>query len=271
MLCGQGTGLSRLRGGRRRGPAKRAPKDIFSPGAKKEPKKPMPQPIQRSQPISPPSAIMPPKIAGSGKEKQPPKKVVEPKVDKKEKIIKPPKNIEENIQPDVEEKASKEIISNQILGNKPKKTRGLKQIPKKKEENKESTGQSDRAAALIEQSRQRAMKPVAEPIVEKKQIKPVVTKKRRNVKTSYQPAARAKRLNRSRHMEYKYEMRKLLDDINVAEEHRSNLLGTIWAKGERKTASDAKDFLLEKMTEGAIDEEQKSRLEKVIDDYTIRR
>lgn len=72
-------------------------------------------------------------------------------------------------------------------------------------------------------------------------------------------------------MEYKYEMRKLLVDINVPEEHRSNLLGTIWAKGERKTTNDAKDFLLEKMTEGAIDEDQKSRLEKVIDDYTIRR
>ena len=131
---------------------------------------------------------------------------------------------------------------------------------------------SDRAAALIEQSRQRAMQPVvSETIIEKQPVKPAITKKRRNTKTSYQPAARAKRLNRSRHMEYKYEMRKLLDDINVPEEHRSNLLGTIWAKGERKTTSDAKDFLLEKMSEGAINEEQKSRLEKVIDDYTIRR
>jgi hypothetical protein len=30
-------------------------------------------------------------------------------------------------------------------------------------------------------------------------------------------------------------------------------------------------FLEEKLNEGAINEEQKSRLEKVIDDYTIRR
>ena len=42
-------------------------------------------------------------------------------------------------------------------------------------------------------------------------------------------------------------------------------------KRREETASDAKDFLVEKMAEGAIDEEQKSRLEKVIDDYTIRR
>jgi hypothetical protein len=48
-------------------------------------------------------------------------------------------------------------------------------------------------------------------------------------------------------------------------------LGTIWAKGERQTSSDAKIFLEEKLNEGAINEEQKSRLEKVIDDYTIRR
>ena len=131
---------------------------------------------------------------------------------------------------------------------------------------------SDRAAALIEQSRKRAMQPAPkESVVAKKTIKPAPTKRRRNTKTSYQPAARAKRLNRSRHMEYKYEMRKLLVDINVPEEHRSNLLGTIWAKGERKTTVDAKDFLSEKMSEGAIDEVQKSRLEKVIDDYTIRR
>ena len=72
-------------------------------------------------------------------------------------------------------------------------------------------------------------------------------------------------------MEYKYEMRKLLQDINVSEEHRSNLLGTIWAKGERQTASDAKLFLDEKLSEGAINEEQKIQLEKVIDNYTIRR
>ena len=116
------------------------------------------------------------------------------------------------------------------------------------------------------------MQPVAkESVVVKKTTKPAPTKRRRNTKTSYQPAARAKRLNRSRHMEYKYEMRKLLVDIDVPEEHRSNLLGTIWAKGERKTTVDAKDFLMEKMSEGAIDEVQKSRLEKVIDDYTIRR
>ena len=183
------------------------------------------------------------------------------------------KKVENVVVKEIDEDTSKEIISDQILGNNPKKTRGLKQIKKKDDDkSKDLNVQSDRAAALIEQSKKRAMQPVvAESVAPKKTTKPVVTKRRRNTKTSYQPAARAKRLNRSRHMEYKYEMRKLLVDINVPEEHRSNLLGTIWAKGERKTTSDAKDFLVEKMSEGAIDEGQKSRLEKVIDDYTIRR
>ena len=262
-----------MRGGRRRGPAKRAPKDIFSPGAKKEPKKPVVAPIPRNQPIAPPIAINPPKVAGSDKEKKIEKELVKPKPKTSPTEVKKPQEVKKEVESEEKvEETSKEIIADQIFGSKPKKTRGLKQITKKEDsKNKDLNIQSDRAAALIEQSRQRAMQPIVETLIEKKEIKPVVTKKRRNTKTSYQPAARAKRLNRSRHMEYKYEMRKLLDDINVPEEHRSNLLGTIWAKGERKTASDAKDFLVEKMSEGAINEEQKSRLEKVIDDYTIRR
>ena len=121
--------------------------------------------------------------------------------------------------------------------------------------------------ALIEQSRKRAMVPVPKPVVKEKVVKPA-PRRRRAPKSSYQPANRAKRLNRSRHMEYKYEMRKLLQDINVSEEHRSNLLGTIWAKGERQTASDAKLFLDEKLGEGAINEEQKSRLYKEIHNKT---
>lgn len=256
--------------GRRRGPPRRAPKDIFSPGAKKEQKKPTPQPPPKVQPIAPPIAVRAPKVAGSEKKKELDKEVVKTK---KEPVVIEEKTtgkvvIEENV-----EKISKDIIADQILSGKSKKSRGLKEIKKKESSNNKNLNvQSDRAAALIEQSRKRAMQPAPkESVIAKKTIKPAPTKRRRNTKTSYQPAARAKRLNRSRHMEYKYEMRKLLIDIDIPEEHRSNLLGTIWAKGERKTTVDAKDFLMEKMSEGAIDEVQKSRLEKVIDDYTIKR
>jgi hypothetical protein len=260
-----------LRGQRRRGPPKRAPKNVFSRGATKEPKKVQSAPIPKP---SPPKVITPPpKVAGSIPKAKPEKekkvkaatKIVEKIV---EEVI-----IKEEIIPEViapEETKTKEIISEQVLGVKPKKSRGLKQIKKKETVVKDPNVQSDRAAALIEQSRKRAMVPVPKPVVKEKVVKPA-PRRRRAPKSSYQPANRAKRLNRSRHMEYKYEMRKLLQDINVSEEHRSNLLGTIWAKGERQTASDAKLFLDEKLGEGAINEEQKSQLEKVIDNYTIRR
>ena len=72
-------------------------------------------------------------------------------------------------------------------------------------------------------------------------------------------------------MEYKYEVRSLLVEMNVDEEHRSSLLGTIWAKGERQTASDAKEFLISKHTEGVIDDSQLETLNKIVDSYTVRR
>ena len=68
-----------MRGGRRRGPPKRAPKNIFSPGAKKEQNKPVHQPPPKVQAIVPPAPIAPPKIAGSEKEKKVEKKAVKSK------------------------------------------------------------------------------------------------------------------------------------------------------------------------------------------------
>ncbi|MDP6149029.1 MAG: hypothetical protein QF365_03550 [Candidatus Thalassarchaeaceae archaeon] len=72
-------------------------------------------------------------------------------------------------------------------------------------------------------------------------------------------------------MEYKYEMRGLLVEIDVAEEYRSSLLGTIWAKGERQTSQEAREYIDEKKNEGMINEEQAERLVAIVNDYTIRR
>ena len=55
------------------------------------------------------------------------------------------------------------------------------------------------------------------------------------------------------------------------EEHRSSILGTVWAKGERQTVSDAKEYLNTKLSEGVIDDIQLEALTKVVDNYTIRR
>ena len=72
-------------------------------------------------------------------------------------------------------------------------------------------------------------------------------------------------------MEYKYEMRGLLKDIVVAEEHQSALLGSIWAKGERQNSDEARQYILDKQNEGVLDEEQVTKLLAIVDDYTIRR
>ena len=66
-------------------------------------------------------------------------------------------------------------------------------------------------------------------------------------------------------------MRGLLQQIDVAEEHRSALLGSIWAKGERQNIEESKLFISEKEKEGILSEEQVSDLLAIVDDYTIRR
>jgi hypothetical protein len=143
---------------------------------------------------------------------------------------------------------------------------------------------SDKAQELIDESKLRA-KNEEQPVVASAKVakisiiptipskpkpKPAARKFRRR-KISYQPAARAKRLDRSRHMEYKYEVRGLMVDIGVEEEHRSNVLGTMWAKGERQNAAEAKEFLESKHSEGILTEEQFKKLSDVIDRYTVRR
>jgi len=72
-------------------------------------------------------------------------------------------------------------------------------------------------------------------------------------------------------MEYKYEVRGLLKDLNVADEHHSALLGSIWAKGERQTSEDARQYIWDKQNEGILDDDQVTSLLAVVDDYTIRR
>ena len=106
-------------------------------------------------------------------------------------------------------------------------------------------------------------------IKEKKQAKPkrII---RKNV-SSYQPANRARRLDRSRHMEYKYEMRRTLNEIEVLEEYQSSILATVWARGERQNSKEANDFLMDKVSEGIINEDQMFILKKLVDGYTIRR
>ncbi|MFL2977121.1 MAG: hypothetical protein ACJZ49_06210 [Candidatus Thalassarchaeaceae archaeon] len=107
--------------------------------------------------------------------------------------------------------------------------------------------------------------------VKKERVPRRISKAKKNNQRVEQRATRARRLNRSRHVEYRYEMRSLLKEIEVSPEHHSVLLGSIWAKGERQDANAAKEFVRERVTSGAITEEQCDRLISVIDSYTTRR
>ena len=183
------------------------------------------------------------------------------------------------------------ILESQILGDQNVEEITPEQESKKTEKKPEETspktqpivedsGKSLKARQIIENSLLRAS--IA---AEKEKTSAVSTKTSSETKTetkksqkkfrsktsSYQPANRARRLDRSRHMEYKYEMRGLLVEIGVSEEFRSNLLATVWARGERQTTKEAKDFLQEKLDEGIIDDDQMKSLESVVDNYTIRR
>ena len=138
------------------------------------------------------------------------------------------------------------------------------------DESKHRAVQSEEAK-VTEISKELSNEP--KPVINRKLPPPkvVINRRPRRRQRSFQPAKRAKRLNSSRHMEYKYEVRQLLEESGVSEEHRSSLLGSIWAKGERQTVSDAKEYLEDKLSEGIITEVHLSRLCEVIDDYTVRR
>ncbi len=163
------------------------------------------------------------------------------------------------------------ILEEQLLGVTKRPTRGLTESVKEEEKIDEVNSTSSKAQEIIKASKARANAKVE--VKQKKTEAPAnkPTRPFRRKKPDFQPAIREKRLDRSRHMEYKYEMRGLLQEIDVAEEHRSALLGSIWAKGERQNTEESKQYILDKEKEGILNQEQVSGLLAIVDDYTIRR
>lgn len=80
-----------------------------------------------------------------------------------------------------------------------------------------------------------------------------------------------KKLNRRKYLEYKYEVRELLDNPAIPEENRSNILGQIWAKGERTGIDDAIQFINTKVSELILPEEVAEKLRELVKGYTTRR
>ena len=231
----------------------------------------------------------PPSVPGAKKKVDVPiPKAQDPIEDIAENEIKPPATEEQSVEhpPPLEnqksiskQKEDEGILQEQILGDSSSKDNDLdkKPVAAEKTVDKKDEGKSLKAREIIQNSLLKASIAVEEAKTQKKTLeKPKEAPKKpqrkfRNKTSSYQPANRARRLDRSRHMEYKYEMRGLLSEIGIAEEYRSILLATIWARGERQTTKEAKEFLTEKLNEGIIDDNQMTSLEKIVDGYTVRR
>ena len=81
----------------------------------------------------------------------------------------------------------------------------------------------------------------------------------------------SKKLDRRKYLEYKYAARELLENDSVSEEHRSNVLGQIWAKGERSGIDDAIAFINQKEEEMIIPEEVAEEFRKMVKRYTTKR
>ena len=84
-----------------------------------------------------------------------------------------------------------------------------------------------------------------------------------------QPQTR--KLDRRKYLEYKYVAKDLLDDSEISEEHRSNVLGQIWAKGERIGVEDAVEFIDQKEAELIIPKEIADEFRKLVRKYTTKR
>ena len=91
--------------------------------------------------------------------------------------------------------------------------------------------------------------------------------KKRKTRASSAPSKRVVKLNRRKYMEFKVDVREIMEEENVDEEHRANLLGSTWAKGERQGIDAAIEFVEEKFEEQIISDKTAERIIKVLKGY----
>ena len=80
-----------------------------------------------------------------------------------------------------------------------------------------------------------------------------------------------KKLNRQKYLEYKYAAKDILDNPNVPEEHRSNVLGQIWAKGERQGIDECLEFIESKEAELILPADVGEQLRDLVKRMTTKR
>ena len=96
-------------------------------------------------------------------------------------------------------------------------------------------------------------------------------KRRRFDKTGGGKQKPERRLNRQKYLEYKYAAKDILNNPDIAEEHRSNVLGQIWAKGERSGVSESHEFIEQKVEELILTENVANELRQLVNRMTTRR
>ena len=96
-------------------------------------------------------------------------------------------------------------------------------------------------------------------------------KRRRHDKKGGGRQKQERKLNRQKYLEYKYAARDLLDNPSIPEEHRSNVLGQIWAKGERIGVTDSLEFIDQKVLEEILPEAVAQKLRDLVNKMTTRR
>ncbi len=96
-------------------------------------------------------------------------------------------------------------------------------------------------------------------------------KRRRHDKKGGGRQKQEKKLNRQKYLEYKYAAREILDKPSIPEEHRSNVLGQIWAKGERIGVVESIEFIDQKVLEEILPENIAQKLRDLVNKMTTRR
>jgi len=104
--------------------------------------------------------------------------------------------------------------------------------------------------------------------VKKKKFRP---RRRAQDKKGGGRQTKVKKLDRRKYLEYKYVARDLLEHEDIKEEHRSNILGQIWAKGERLGIEDAVSFIDEKEAELILPSEIAKKFRDLVKKFTTRR
>ena len=96
-------------------------------------------------------------------------------------------------------------------------------------------------------------------------------KRRRGDKKGGGRQKQEKKLNRQKYLEYKYAARAILDNDSIAEEQRSNVLGQVWAKGERMGVTDSLEFIELKVEEEILPRQVADKLRDLVSRMTTRR